>query len=454
MFFKKIIFSKDSYWVKLRDKKFDFTTNDKEEIATFVIFIGKNSCGKTTLLDFIRQIINKSKSLKSTPINNNGKEHVFFEFLNNNRQVNEIKLVEPVVEKDNNQNLELYMRLDCDNHDFFILSQKNNNLTMDIEEFSFYNLLNTNKNDFMENNFPEIGEYNVRSHYGVPTSYSLSTQNTISSIIDFYLKSNKFTNDSFAAIDMSDGDIEKNVIMLKGKTIFSTLNAEFNKNNGITFRVTNYGKTVYINEKDENVYPYRYLSSGLQKGNSFLISLCKIKKDIKIKKLNNDSNKTNINFFLDEIENSLCPNEQVLITKKIIDDTTEINQGQKICQFFIATHSPFILKNFLSEERNGDTVIINVETGENILKSEKKKLLLNVNNNVSYDEISYLYYGIPTSNYYISLYEAMKMKFKEKLKKEVNYSNEDKERLLPFYLAKLFDYTDWESFVAKFNDES
>ena len=73
VFFKKIIFSKDSYWVKLRDKKFDFTTNDKEEIATFVIFIGKNSCGKTTLLDFIRQIINKSKSLKSTPINNNGK---------------------------------------------------------------------------------------------------------------------------------------------------------------------------------------------------------------------------------------------------------------------------------------------------------------------------------------------------------------------------------------------
>ena len=266
MFFKKIIFSKDSYWVKLRDKKFDFTTNYKEEIAIFVIFIGKNSCGKTTLLDFIRQIINKSKSLKSTPINNNGKEHVFFEFLNNNRQVNEIKLVEPVVEKDNNKNLVLYMRLDCDNHDFFSLSQKNNNLTMDIKEFSFYNLPNTNKNDFMENNFPEIGEYNVKSHYFVPISYSLSTQNTISSIIDFYLKSNKFTNDSFAAIDMSDGDIEKNVIMLKGKTIFSTLNAEFNEHNyGITFGVTNDGKKVYINEKDGNVYPYHYLSSGLQK---------------------------------------------------------------------------------------------------------------------------------------------------------------------------------------------
>ena len=258
----------------------------------------------------------------------------------------------------------------------------------------------------------------------MPISYSLSTQNTISSIIDFYLKSNKFTNDSFAAIDMSDGDIEKNVITLRGKTIFSTLNAEFNEHNyGITFGVTNDGKKVYINEKDGNVYPYHYLSSGLQKKNSFLIPFHKIKSDIKKKKLNNDSNKTNINFFLDEIENSLCPNEQVLITKKIINDTTEINQGQKICQFFIATHSPFIFKNFLN--RN-DTVIINVETGENILKSEEKKLLLDENNNVSYDEISYLYYDIPTPNYYNSLYEKLEWKFDECFKKKNSIISKNK----------------------------
>lgn len=229
---------------------------------------------------------------------------------------------------------------------------------------------------------------------------------------------------------MSNDDIKKHIMNLKSKTIFSTLNAEFNEHNyGITFGVTNDGEKVYINEKDGNVYLYHYLSSGLQKKNSFLIPFHKIKSDIKKKKLNNDSNKTNINFFLDEIENSLCPNEQVLITKKIIDDTTEINQGQKICQFFIATHSPFILKNFLSEERNSDTVIINVETGENILKSEEKKLLLNENNNVSYDEISYLYYDIPTPNYYNSLYEKLKWKFDEWFKKKnlsISKSERDK----------------------------
>ena len=47
-------------------------------------------------------------------------------------------------------------------------------------------------------------------------------------------------------------------------------------------------------------------------------------------------------------------------------------------------------------------------------------------------------------------------KLNKKIEKGVSYSNEDKERLLPFYLAQLFDesYTDWDSFVEKFNDGS
>ena len=47
-------------------------------------------------------------------------------------------------------------------------------------------------------------------------------------------------------------------------------------------------------------------------------------------------------------------------------------------------------------------------------------------------------------------------KLNKKIEKGVSYSNEDKKRLLPFYLAQLFDesYTDWDSFATKFNDES
>ncbi|MBQ7749023.1 ATP-binding protein [bacterium] len=107
-------------------------------------------------------------------------------------------------------------------------------------------------------------------------------------------------------------------------------------------------------------------------------------------------------FLIDEPENSLYPSEQIKLINFFIENSQKRTRNH---QFFIATHSPFILKNFLN--RN-DVVIINVETGENILKSEKKKLLLNENNNVSYDEISYLYYDIPTPNYYNSLYEKLK----------------------------------------------
>ena len=47
-------------------------------------------------------------------------------------------------------------------------------------------------------------------------------------------------------------------------------------------------------------------------------------------------------------------------------------------------------------------------------------------------------------------------KLNKKIEKGVSYSNEDKKRLLPFYLALLFDenYIDWDSFVEKFNDDS
>ena len=54
-------------------------------------------------------------------------------------------------------------------------------------------------------------------------------------------------------------------------------------------------------------------------------------------------------------------------------------------------------------------MIINVENGENIKKSENKKLLLDENEQ-SYDEINYLYFDMIASSYYLSLFEKMKIK--------------------------------------------
>ncbi len=203
-------------------------------------------------------------------------------------------------------------------------------------------------------------------------------------------------------------------------------------------------------------------------------------------------------FLIDEPENSLYPSEQIKLINFFIENSQKRTRNH---QFFIATHSPFIIKNFLN--RN-DAVIINVETGENILKSEKKKLLLN-DNNISYDEISYLYYDIITSSYYISLYEELKNKVgcesykemddwlkenKDKIneiikEKKLDKNNfveiekikcikhwklnndgeiieekrfeQSKKQLIVFYLGELEDenyYTNWDSFVAKFKDEN
>lgn len=181
----------------------------------------------------------------------------------------------------------------------------------------------------------------------------------------------------------------------------------------------------------------------------------------------------NINLFFDEIENSLCPIEQVQIVEEIINNIEEINKKNKICQLFTATHSPYILKKFLNRD---DTIIINVESGKNINCDRNKELIFNntaTNNIASYDEISYLYYGIITSGYYISLYETMLQKFDdlcEKIKdfiiplvekfkqyKQINeHSNQDQNELISCYLALLVDekYTDWDNFAKQFDDST
>lgn len=109
-------------------------------------------------------------------------------------------------------------------------------------------------------------------------------------------------------------------------------------------------------------------------------------------------------FLIDEPENSLYPHEQEELTNFLLENSAD---RRKKHQFFIATHSPFVLKRFLNDK---DTVIIDVENGENLKKSEKKKLLLIHDNIVSYDEIIYLYFGIATSGYYLSLFEKLKSK--------------------------------------------
>ncbi|MBQ4208873.1 ATP-binding protein [bacterium] len=117
--------------------------------------------------------------------------------------------------------------------------------------------------------------------------------------------------------------------------------------------------------------------------------------------------------FIDEIENSFYPKQQEKITTFLIDLSKELSHRNINHQFFIATHSPFVIKNFLN---HNNTRIVDVEkNGENIEISNE--ILLD-KNKLSYDEINYLYYGIVTTNYYLSLFEKLKVKICEKIKKD------------------------------------
>lgn len=126
-------------------------------------------------------------------------------------------------------------------------------------------------------------------------------------------------------------------------------------------------------------------------------------------------------FLLDEPENSLYPCEQQELINFYIQNSQDRLRKH---QFFIATHSPFILKNFLN--RN-DVAIINMENGENIKISENKKLLLINNGNVSYDEINYLYFDIITPSYYLSLFEKLKTEIcrTNKIEDDMKYTEID-----------------------------
>ena len=141
--------------------------------------------------------------------------------------------------------------------------------------------------------------------------------------------------------------------------------------------------------------------------------------------------------FIDELENSFYPKQQEKIVKYLIDLSKDFRKQNIEHQFFISTHSPFILKNFL--KNSDDKAIINVENNENIEKSKDKKLLLNGDNISSYDEISYLYYDIPTTSYYISLYETLDWRIKNEYLLNLD-KKEERDELYLSFLSHIGDF--------------
>ena len=370
MFIKRLIFPKNKESTKnpmfnnLSSQDFCYSENKVEKIAKFVILIGKNGSGKTSLLILIKKLIDKYVVSQ--------KNCLPLEKYDDNYFAVNLSLIDRKIDF-------LFQKLESDFH----LSLESNDI-FDPEKELFCNKI------FCDNNKNDVSMHCI----SFPTSSSIDKKENEEQCKEIYeenMECDRHFEYVIKLIKYHDDSLAKQ-IEGKYKNIFirERYNQLFSK-----FGIKIFGdwlhKNFYFNIS-ENDKKFNRNINQLPSGFRQLFNLWRTMLE------NNDTI-----FLIDEPENSLYPLEQEGISSFFID---EFKKNNKI-QFFIATHSPFILKNFLNRS---DAVIINVETGENILKSEEKKLLLNENNNVSYDEISYLYYDISTSNYYLSLFEKLKIR--------------------------------------------
>ena len=449
MYIKKIVFDWKEESKNLDKKEFDFTSADATKITTakFVILIGKNGSGKTTLLTLLEEVIlsyenqyikNKLDykiNLKLGDATEKWKEFKESFVIQANKKIN----MDNEIGKMKNKILFFF-------EDFVCIFQKNrqNNekqhlfLTDKFYINEFVKYLLSLKIELVTKN------HNVASETEDVKNNILTLRNEWKTMI--------FTRDIILkALDKTVDDRKKSelsaVVLLYSKYYFynDILKRYFkfelpnNDNDFIYFaenrnffvsKITtndNSPKNTLAIKQSERIY-FDKLSSGEKHIFAILLKLL-------------FTNKNCICLF-DELENSLCPDQQHIVSKIIIETSQNMENNQIKQQFFITTHSPFVLKNFLNRK---DTVIINAENAKNIKKD--KKLLLNRDKMISYDEIIYLYYDITTSSYYISLYETMKRKFKENIGNKL---------LIASKLSCLYDntYADWNSFVEKFTDEN
>ena len=114
-------------------------------------------------------------------------------------------------------------------------------------------------------------------------------------------------------------------------------------------------------------------------------------------------NTKNTYLLIDEPETSLHPRAQLEFSK-FLSDRNNSNQ------VFIATHSPFIIKSFLEKYPNDTKTFIFQhlkEKDKDVYKADKIENFM-ILDFLSISEINYHVYNIPSSEYFLQLYEHLK----------------------------------------------
>ncbi len=138
---------------------------------------------------------------------------------------------------------------------------------------------------------------------------------------------------------------------------------------------------------------------------------------------------------LDEPETFMHPKAQMNLANWI--KNSEVNNGSKKInyQYFIATHSPFIIKSFLEKFKNDTKIIFyskNIDDKGKMVYSIKtidKPIYLN-SDNISISEINFHVFQIPSNDYFLELYEHLMKKYMMKNNiTELSFFDFDKEYL-------------------------
>lgn len=104
---------------------------------------------------------------------------------------------------------------------------------------------------------------------------------------------------------------------------------------------------------------------------------------------------------IDEPENSLHPKWQLKILNILQNSVLQSSANNKEKQFFIATHSENVLKSAFNR---ANTLILRLYRYKNETKVERISALDRVIPTVSFPEVQFLVFGIPTTDYHNQLY--------------------------------------------------
>ena len=427
------------YWIKRGNQDVNLI-NDKnpKQGYKFVLLVGENGSGKTIFLNFIRRILQKDntsyKEIDKISVQSkynlsdffykkfvsqckyvtkvNGKEiNLYSDYLFNRHRENyklNIEKWKLLFDKDsilsfnrNVNNIDENETIQVDLNTYVI--QNDNNKPIDVTWF-YYSRYPTipNDTDQLINSYigNTLGNYpeNVFSVYAiidalnnkpiikngvVLNSNTYSKKELEQSIKDLFRIDEEFADMESNIDDNSKKDINKSFINNCLKDFYGEKKYIVDINKHLD-KITLNGKHKPTIDK---------ISDGVLHCLSLATYICK------------NRNSNGAYFLIDEPEISLHPRAQLEFSKFLDNNINNINQ------VFIATHSPFIVKSFIEKYPN-DTRIVHFqhlkEKDKDVYKAEKIENFIFLDS-LSISEINYHVYGIPSSEYYLQLYEHLKM---------------------------------------------